>query len=258
MSDRTSPPSPAADPAFDARAVARQLLRGSRFGTLATLQTDGGPFASLVNIASSADGAPVTLISGLAVHTQNVVRDPRISLLLARPAGSEADDPASHPRISITGTARITSDPHDRRRFLARHPHAAGYADFPDFAFYRLEPEHIHLVAGFGRIVGLSPREVLGDAVVSAQVAAIEDGAIAHMNADHADALALYATALAGVGAGASPWHATGIDIAGIDLFDGTRATRVWFPQPLAEASQLRQALVALAGEARRRRDTEI
>lgn len=253
MSAPASAPSPTDSPAFDAPAHARQLLRSARFGTLATLQADGAPFASLVNIASAADGTPVTLISRLAVHTQNIARDARVSLLLARSAASEADDPAAHPRISMTGTARITTDPHDRRRFLARHPHAAGYADFTDFAFYRLTPEHVHLVAGFGRIVGLPPGQVLGDAIVSAQIADMEEGAIAHMNEDHADALALYATALAGASPGPSPWRATGIDAEGLDLFDGARAARVWFAQPLPDAGQLRQALVALAAEARRR-----
>lgn len=247
------PPSgPTGQPGFDPHSCTRQLLRGLRFGALATLQRDGAPFASLVNIASAIDGTPVTLISGLAVHTQNIARDSRVSLLLSRPAGADdADDPANHPRISVTGRAEVTTDPHDRRRFLARHPHAAGYAGFSDFAFYRLTVEHIHLVAGFGRIVGLPPGEVLSDPEVAAQLAAIEAGAVEHMNEDHADALGLYATVLAGAQPG--EWRATGLDPEGIDLFDGARATRVWFPQPLADARALRPALVALAGLARER-----
>lgn len=232
----------------------RQLLRGLRFGTLATLQADGGPFASLVNIASGIDGTPVTLISRLAVHTQNIARDSRVSLLLAHAGGADvADDPASHPRVSLSGRAQITTDPNDRRRFLARHPHAAAYADFTDFAFYRLAPESIHLVAGFGRITGLAPEDVLSGADVAAQLAPIEADAIAHMNDDHADALALYATVLAQATPSSRPWRATGLDTEGIDLSDGERAARVWYPQPLATAAGLRPALVALAHEARSR-----
>ncbi|MGV6872960.1 HugZ family pyridoxamine 5'-phosphate oxidase [Pseudochelatococcus sp. B33] len=237
---------------FDPLFCTRQLLRGLRFGSLATLREDGAPFASLVNVASGLDGTPVTLISRLAVHTQNIARDTRVSLLLAHPVGADsADDPANHPRISLTGRAQVTADPDDRRRFLARHPHAAAYADFADFAFYRLTPEHIHLVAGFGRITGLSPAEVLSEPGVAAQLAPIEAGAVAHMNEDHADALGLYATVLAGAPPG--PWRATGLDAEGIDLFDGAHAARVWYPQPLTEAGQLRPALVALAREARER-----
>lgn len=236
--------------AFNPLLCARQLLRGLRFGSLATLQADGAPFASLVNVASALDGTPVTLISRLAVHTQNIARDSRVSLLLAHPAGADgADDPARHPRISLTGEALVSTDPGDRRRFLARHPDAAAYADFSDFAFYRLVPRHIHLVAGFGRITGLAPEEVLSDPAAAAGLAAIEAGAVEHMNDDHADALALYATVLAGAPPG--PWRATGLDAEGIDLFDGARAARVWFPQPLAGAGELRPALVALAASAR-------
>ncbi len=232
----------------------RQLLRGLRSGTLATLQADGGPFASLVSIASGIDGTPVTLISRLAVHTQNIARDSRVSLLLAHAGGGDADDdPASHPRVSLSGWAEITTDANDRRRFLARHPHAAVYADFADFAFYRLVPDSIHLVAGFGRITGLPPQDVLSGADVAAQLAPIEADAVAHMNEDHADALALYATVLAQAAPSSDAWRATGLDPEGIDLSDGRRAVRVWYPQPLTGAAGLRPALVALAQEARSR-----
>lgn len=247
-----TPPAPAllSDEAFNPVFCTRELLRSLRFGALATLQADGTPFTSLVNIASGIDGTPLTLISELAVHTKNIARDSRMSLLIAQPAGANgANDPAAHPRISLTGRAEITTDAHDRRRFLARHPLAAKYADFPDFAFYRLVPDHIHVVAGFGRIASVSPRDALSEPVAAAQIAGIEQSAIDHLNADHTDALALYATVLAQAPPGA--WQATGIDAEGIDLFNGSIAARAWYPQPLTEGGQLRTALAALAAAAR-------
>ena len=49
---------------------------------------------------------------------------------------------------------RVAPDPSaaSRRRYLARQPSAAGYADFKDFRLYRMSVERAHLVAGFGRI----------------------------------------------------------------------------------------------------------
>ena len=48
-----------------------------------------------------------------------------------------------------------------RRRFLARHPEAAFYADFPDFGFWRLKVEGAHYIGGFGRIFDLAPSDLL-------------------------------------------------------------------------------------------------
>ena len=49
----------------------------------------------------------------------------------------------------------------------------------------------------------------------------IEEGAVEHMNADHADAVRLYATKLLGEADGA--WRVTGVDPDGLDLALGDR-----------------------------------
>ena len=69
------------------------------------------------------------------------------------------------------------------------------------------------------------------------------------MNADHAEALGLYATRLAGEPAGR--WRATGIDPEGMDLAAGDLTARIAFPRPIAGPGELRDMLVALAAEAR-------
>jgi putative heme iron utilization protein len=101
------------------------------------------------------------LLSRLAVHTGNLERDARASLLFVRePApGGEAMTAA---RLTLVGRCGKDSDPEARRHYLARHPDAVRYSDFADFSLYRFEIENGHLVAGFGRIVGLSREELLG------------------------------------------------------------------------------------------------
>ncbi len=142
-------------------AIARALLRTVGTGSLATLRADGGPFASYVLTAPAGDGSPILLLSDLAVHSENLARDRRASLLLVgeAAAGSEA---ATVPRLTLTGSASKHNNAALRRLFLARHPEAAGYAGFADFAFYRFGIDSCHLVAGFGRIVDLSPADLLG------------------------------------------------------------------------------------------------
>src|SRR5262245_36965544 len=125
------------DTAFSAPVAARRVLRTASVASLATLSRDGSPFASLVTVANTYAGEPILLISKLAVHTHNLARDERASLLLVEPGG-EAGDPLAGARLSLVGrVGRKDADPMLRSRFLARHPEGAGYADFPDFGFHR-------------------------------------------------------------------------------------------------------------------------
>src|SRR4030088_3844125 len=92
---------------FDAVNVARSLLRRSRRGALATLMAGSGdPYCSLVNVASHADGAPILLISRLALHTKNILADPRVSLMLDERADG---DPLEGSRIMLAGRAEETA-----------------------------------------------------------------------------------------------------------------------------------------------------
>lgn len=233
---------------FDAIKAARRVLRLAPTGALATLAEDGAPFASLVTVATTPEGEPILLISDLAAHTQNIRRDARVSLLLVAPGG-EGGDPLAGARLSVSGTIVPDADDNHRRRFLARHPEAAGYAAFGDFNVYRIAVSGAHLVAGFGRIVDLSAAELLTDCSDCAGLIAAEEGAVEHMNDDHADALALYATKLLSMPEAA--WTATGADPDGLDLRAGDLRARLEFPEKVRNGGDLRAVLVHFAKEAR-------
>src|SRR6201988_223632 len=137
-------------PDFDPVTAAKKLLREGRSGALATLMPGSGdPYCSLVNVATAADGAPLLLISRLAVHTKNVLADPRVSLMLDE---RKEGDPLQGARVMLMGTVMKTECADARRRYLAYQPEAAMFADFADFAFYEMKLKGAHLVAGFGRI----------------------------------------------------------------------------------------------------------
>lgn len=144
---------------FDPLTTARQLLFDASTAALATLDPGTGfPLATLVNVAAAADGTPVFLASALSLHTRNIDADARVSLLIA---DIGKGDPAAHPRLTVVGRAARSSDRNLRDRFLARHPKAKLYADFPDFSFFTVEMSGLHLNGGFARAAQLAPQDVL-------------------------------------------------------------------------------------------------
>jgi putative heme iron utilization protein len=235
---------------FDPRNLAKSLLRRRRQGALATLMAGSGdPYCSLVNVASHPDGSPILLISRLAVHTGNILADSRVSLMLDERA---AGDPLEGARIMLAGRAEEVSQDDAaiaRRRYLRAHPSAETFANFKDFAFFRISPSGAHLVAGFGRIVNLAPDQFLTDIGDAAALLEAEQGAIEHMNEDHREAMNLYATRL--LDAEPADWRCTGIDPEGIDMQAGTMTLRLDFPQRVTGPSELRRVLVKLAEQAR-------
>lgn len=228
----------------EARAQAKRLIRTARHAALATgAPGDGWPMASRVALATLIDGAPVFLASELSAHTGALIADGRCSLLIGEPGKG---DPLAHPRISVFCKAERLSHAADgdaRRRYLARHPKAALYAGFADFHFFRCEIMRADLNGGFGKAFALSPQDLAPkrDWRVLAEG---EAGAVAHMNEDHADAVAHFARIC---GAEGGEWRLTGIDPDGADLACGDDIRRLEFISPVDGPGALRAALVALA-----------
>jgi putative heme iron utilization protein len=209
----------------------------------------GDPYCSLVNLASHPDGSPILLISRLALHTQNILGDARVSLMLDERAEG---DPLEGARVMLAGRAEEAAADQLailRQRYLNAHPSAEAFVKFKDFSFFRIRPTGAHLVAGFGRIVDLKPEQFLTDISDAGALLEAEQGAVEHMNADHRDAINLYATKL--LGAEAADWSCTGCDPDGMDLQAGTATLRLDFPERVTGPGELRKMLVRLAGEAR-------
>ena len=236
-------------------ATARDLIRAALKGALATVHKGSGhPYASLVLTATDPRGRPILLLSKLALHTQNLALDQRASLLIdATGLGPDPDDPMQGARLTVIGEVKPAPDKSVRERFLARHPAAAGYADFPDFAFHVLEPAHAHYIGGFGRIFDLPASDLLISTGGAEALLAGEADIVSHMNDDHADALELYATKLlaAPPGLPGAAWRMTGIDPQGCDLVKGARGLRLDFATRVTSPEEARKELVRLVGLAR-------
>ena len=226
------------------RTLLRELDRAS-LATILPREPAGWPYASLILVAVDHDLSPILLLSDMAEHTKAIKADGRVSLLFDGTGG--LDQPLTGPRVTVLGRAERITDDRLKARFLARHPDAALYAGFKDFGFYRLTVDRAHLVGGFGKIRWIEAAELIppqAEGLAEAEAAIVE-----HMNADHSDALQLYAAKL--IGRAGDGWTMTGIDAEGIDLRRGGEVARLAFDEPLRAAGEARKTLVALVGRAR-------
>jgi putative heme iron utilization protein len=244
-SEQTS--SPPGEGPGDAAWAARCLLRAARAATLAT-SAQGQPFASLVTPATAPDLSVLLLLSNLSEHTRHLRADSRCALLVT--GAAVGANPQTAPRLTVTGLAEPDGDSALKARFLAVHPYASLYADFADFAVWRVRPMAGLFVGGFARAVRLRAVDLLPDAAAVAAIAANESAIIAHCNEDHADALAAIA-GQAGSSSGGS-WRMVGVDTDGCDLAQEETVIRIPWSTPAADAGAVRTELVRLAVASRR------
>jgi putative heme iron utilization protein len=216
---------------------ARKLLRTARVATLAT-QAQGQPFASLVTPACAPDLSLLLLLSELSEHTRHLRAEPRCSVLAVGEAASA--NPQTAPRITVTGLAERLADPALKPRYLAVHPYAAMYAEFGDFALWRIRPMGGLFVGGFARASRLRAVDLAPDAIAVTAIAAVEMPIIEQWNAECADALARIAGR-------PGAWRMVTVDTDGCDLAEGDRVIRIHWSAPLADAGAVRGELARLA-----------
>ena len=215
---------------------ARTLLRAAKSATLATAKA-GHPFAALVTPACAPDLSAMVLLSSLSEHTRHLRADPRCALMVT---GSTLDlNPQTAPRLTVTGEMHPEDDPALKARWVARHPYAAFYAGFADFTLFRLRPSGGQFIGGFASAHRLQAADLRADPDAVAAIAAAEPGILAHMNADHATALAHMA--------GGPGWQMVAADVDGCDLAQGDEVRRVAWAAPVADAGGVRAELVRLA-----------
>ena len=250
----TGPAGPAPpEPTYAERA--RTLVHLARAGALSTLsrRSPGHPFGSVMPYAPDERGAPYLLISIMAMHTQNLEADSRASLLVTQPGWTE--DPLAGGRVTLMGRAARVPEPERRaarERYLVRHPKAAFWADFEDFAFWQLEVADVYFVGGFAAMDWVTGADYLAGRPDPLADAA--EGIVEHMNRDHADALLRLAHAHAD--AAAEDATMLSVDRLGfrVRIRSGERlhGARIAFPREVVTAEQCRAALIEMTRAARR------
>jgi putative heme iron utilization protein len=232
----------------------RTLLSLFSVATLSTLSRKhpGFPFGSLMPFALDSAGRPIFLISNMAMHTQNIKADPRASLFVTQPSAD--GDPLGAARATLIGN--ILQIPEEdkasvRELYLARHANSSYWVDFADFSFFRMDILDLYYVGGFG-VMGWVTAQDYAQATPD-PLSIDAPGILAHMNADHVDAMILLARVHSQIEAtGASM---TSVDRLGFHLrlktADGMKGTRIAFPHEVTNPTETRAALVAMVQQAR-------
>ncbi len=226
---------------------ARQFLRSTRHGVLSTHSSKfaGYPFGSVTPFVLDSDCQPIILISSIAEHTKNIAVNAKVSLLVF----AEGADLQANARLTLIGeAAQINKDDSDlRARYLRYLPQSAGYFDMHDFAFYRISIHQARYIAGFGKMGWADGNEI---GAASNSIAALENGMLQHMNADHVDSMLAYCQHFYNVRP--QSIELIGVDSDGFDIRatineDTTNILRFNFESPIFDAQSARAAFVALS-----------
>lgn len=224
---------------------ARALLLEGRAGVLSThsAEVTGYPFGSVTPYCLDRSGRPVLLISSIAQHTRNIAVDPRVSLIVLQPG---ATDVQAGGRLTYLADARPVLDSADvAERYYRYFPASRDYHRTHDFAFYVLRAVRLRFIGGFGNIRWIAPEELLEPNPFSAES---ESAILEHMNADHQNALRHYCRSRLDLDPEPETEVAmVAIDGEGLDLRVDRQVHRLSFAQPVADAAQARQTLVAMA-----------
>ncbi len=199
---------------------ARRLLRRHYYGVLSTTsqQFTGYPYGSFVDYVTDYLGRPVILIGALAEHTRNINHDARVSLAVHDP-GNQAQ---ALPRLTLLGEAKLIGPDdahHIRSRYLRYFPEAEHYLTL-DFAFYRIEPQHMRYIAGFAQACLVSAADFLA---LGSQLADAEDELLQQINVGQETRM-------------------VGIDCDGCDLRLQDKLQRIEFAGFAADAQAARSA----------------
>ncbi len=233
---------------------ARTLVHLGKIGSLSTLSQKhpDWPFGSVMPYGLDNWGCPTFLISSMAMHTQNLRRDPRASLLITQT--EVQDDPLATARITLMGTVAQVPEDHlvqVREGYLERHTEAHMWVDFGDFAFFRMDLTDSYMVGGFG-VMGWVSADDYDQADID-PLADIAASLLEHMNNDHAEALVLMAHHFGNRPAASATM--TAVDRLGFHLQvqhrDELQDLRLAFTHEARSADAVRQVLVQMLQQAR-------
>jgi putative heme iron utilization protein len=142
----TDPINPTDD---SARALAQNLLQNTRFAALAVTHPESGaPYVARTAMLWH-EGALLTLVSTLSLHTKALAKNPACAALIGEPG--DKGDPLTHPRMTLMCTAKEVDKSAYKATWLAAIPKAQLYYNFSDFRMYALAVSEAHLNGGFGK-----------------------------------------------------------------------------------------------------------
>ncbi|KAH9305294.1 hypothetical protein KI387_009698 [Taxus chinensis] len=142
----------------------RNLMEQARFAHLCTVMSrmhhrrKGYPFGSLVDFAPDSMGHPIFSFSPLAIHTRNLLADPRCSLVVQIPGWSGL----SNARVTIFGDVYPLSNDQQEwahSYYTAKHQQGASQ-QWGNFYYYRMDSiSDVYFIGGFGTVAWIDVQE---------------------------------------------------------------------------------------------------
>lgn len=221
---------------------ARKLLKENNFGVLSTISidVDGYPFGSVTPYCLSNNLEPMLLISNIAQHTKNIIRNPKVSLTVF---GTDIKgDVQENGRVTYIGDAIKTENEEEKEKYSIYFPNSKGYFSFHDFSLYKIVLKRIRFIGGFGSIFWVDKDEFY----LENPLLSVEKRIIEHMNNDHKDSIIKYCRVFKGLSV--SDAYISGIDSEGFDVIADDKFLRFAFDEPVTDAGKARQVLVKMAG----------
>jgi hypothetical protein len=232
---------------------ARTLFSKISTATLCTMSIDpeGFPYGSFVTFAEF-EGKPLFLISALAEHTKNLLKNSKASLMVSE-AGE--GNPLALGRFTLVGECvRLDEEKviEAKEAFISRHPSSRFYIEYSDFFFFTMDVIDVRYIGGFGRMSWIEGKEWF-DALPD-PLAQHSDGIIEHMNDDHRDAMIICCKKLS-MATDTSDAFMTGLDKYGFEMSaitsKGPRPIRLGFENKATTSEEARKEIISLVKMAR-------
>ncbi|KAM1512945.1 hypothetical protein ACFX1Z_024439 [Malus domestica] len=142
----------------------RNLMEQARFAHLCTIMSrmhhrrQGYPFGSLVDFAPDSSGHPIFSFSPLAIHTRNLLADPRCTLVVQIPGWSGL----SNARVTIFGDVYPLPE-HEQewahKQYIAKHQQGPSQ-QWGNFYYFRMQNiSDIYFIGGFGTVAWVDVKE---------------------------------------------------------------------------------------------------
>lgn len=142
----------------------RNLMEQARFAHLCTVMSrmhhrrEGYPFGSLVDFAPDSMGHPIFSFSPLAIHTRNLLADPRCTLVVQIPGWSGL----SNARVTIFGDVFPLPEHQQEwahKQYIAKHLQGPSQ-QWGNFYYFRMQNiSDIYFIGGFGTVAWVDVKE---------------------------------------------------------------------------------------------------
>ncbi|CAI9773556.1 unnamed protein product [Fraxinus pennsylvanica] len=142
----------------------RNLMEQARFAHLCTMMSqmhhrrNGYPFGSLVDFVQDPMGHPIFSLSPLAIHTRNLIANPRCTVVVQIPGW----DSLSNARVTIFGDVYPLPDDLQEwahKQHIAKH-HQGPSQQWGNFFYFRMQNiSDIYFIGGFGTVAWIDVKE---------------------------------------------------------------------------------------------------